>query len=296
MNVCFGMTMMRWFPVSCAVVALTASLFAGEVVPLTTLKEKYSVGKTKVDRSAFVAYTNAINTFMQQFKSKGDLESFLVLQNEQKALKDMPIIPTGKPREELERKIPAYRDMMIRIEADRTSQLTGLQKQYCVRLDALLKELMATDRIEEAKLVKEEKDSLVLLAKDQTVKEDVHAGEELVSEPAPATPPAGPEPAQKTVATPVPPQTAGGKPAKELIIIKASLIGNQPPVDITALLQERVVDGKLQVSDFSFVPRAYPGYYYYGEYYKSLMIQYKYKGGLMKNIRKKFGEAISISE
>lgn len=261
---------------------------------MASLKEKYAVGKTKVDRSAFVAYTNSISIFMQQFKSKGDLDSFLVLQNEQKALKDMPIIPSGKTREDLESKIPGYRAMMTRIEADRTSQLAGLQKQYGIRLDALLKELMATDRIEEAKLVKEEKDSLMLLAKEQPVKEDVHAGEELVPEPAPAAPVVEPEPVQKVVATPAPPQTAAAKPAKELVILKATLIGNQPPVDITALLQERVADGKLQVSDFSFVPRA--SYYYYGEYYKSLMIQYKYKGGLMKTIRKKYGEAISITE
>lgn len=258
---------------------------------MTALKDRYEAGLAKVDRSAYVGYTNAVCAFMQQCKSAGDLDGFLVLQNEQKALAALPIVPTGPAQAELSAKVPGYRAMMAKLDADRTERATALQRQYVGRLDALLRELMAADRIDDAKRVKQEKDAiLVLLAKAQPVK----AVPEVKAEPAPPEQAATPLPA---AATPEPAnipadrgQAGAAKPAKELLINKATFVGTRTSVDVTAAIQQQVVDGNLEISDFTFLQSEFVGTP------KALMIEYKYRGKLLKNIRRKYGEAISITE
>jgi len=152
---------------------LSPLVIAADSTALNALKEKYIMGQAKVDISAYVAYTNAINALMQQSKSKGDLDAFLVLQNEQKTLTAMPIIPTGEVRSNLVAKIPGYNALITKISIGRGEQLDNLQRQYIVRLDALLKELMLSDRIEEAKSVKAEKDAVILLVIPSATKDEV---------------------------------------------------------------------------------------------------------------------------
>lgn len=284
-----------WLAVSALIFAGISSLvIAGDLAELTALKDRYEAGLAKVDRSAYVAYTNAVCAFMQQCKSAGDLDGFLVLQNEQKALAALPIVPTGPAQAELSAKVPGYRAMMAKLDADRTERSTALQRQYVGRLDALLKELMAADRIDDAKRVKQEKDAImVLLAKAQPVK----AVPEVKAEPAPPEPPATPlptgaipGPATGAAEEPDRGQAGAAKPAKELLITKATFVGTRTSVDVTAAIQQQVVDGALEISDFSFLQSEFVGTP------KALMIEYKYRGKLLKNIRRKYGEAISITE
>ena len=419
-----------------AILAMGCTIvFAVDNTSLNVLMDKYETGKAKIDRVAFAAYTNEVCVLMQQFKSSGDLDTFLILQNEQKALKAMPILPVGQVRSNLSAKVSGYGAMMSKLDSDRKSQLGNLQRQYMIRLDALLKELMAADRIEDAKRVKEEKDACGASIVPSSVKDVVdiktNTLPDAVAENIDQEPEKTPKPAKippdavafkghryslvkvpttwdmaKTaceemgghlfiidddaevrfvmsnlMADPdvyigasfdglrwrwlngkpldkdlyqLPPRAdvsaglsghayrgmegrvrplynnssdsqhlyicewddvdpvdindkgtnAGGahgqsgivKPAKELLIMKATLMGSLPPVDITALLQERVADGKLEVHDFSFIPRNYQGYYMYRESYRFLMIQYKFKGGLIKTMKRKFGEPITIAD
>jgi hypothetical protein len=161
---------------------------------------------------------------------------------------------------------------------------------------------MASDRIEDAKLVKSEKDAIlgratVTLGRDAVVtKVDAAMGAPLENQVQGAVAPDSAKMPAEGVGEKNRAPAGGAKPAKELIIMKATLTGVDPAVDVTALLQERVVDGALVISDFNFLEDKYRYYYYYRERSKALLIQYKYKGGMIKSIRKKYGEPISITE
>lgn len=415
-------------------VGCTCGSVLADGAALDTLKSKYGVGIVNIERTTDAAYTNGLCSLMQQFKSSGHLDAFLLLQKELKAFAAMPIIPTGQVREDLSAKVPGFRDMMSKLDVDRTAQIAELQRQYTIRLDALMKELMTADQIEDAKRVKEEKDSLLLRASQQPDKAISSARTDAaqtapadIVAPTPTSQPASipadamtykghryllvkdpttweearkacegmgghllildddselqfvmknlmadpdvfigasfdglrwrwlngtvlnrdkyqlpprsdvsaglsgwayrgsegrvkglyqgsmdgqhlyicewddaapdDEPKQKS-ADPYRNQPGGAAPVKELLIIKATLVGIDSPLDVTALLQERVVDGKLIITDFSFLPDRYRSYYYYGARNRDrgILIQYKYRGGLSKTIKKKSGEPIAITE
>jgi len=408
-------------------------VIANDVTELNTLKGKYGAGTAKIDRSAYAAYTNAISALMQQFKSKGDLDTFLVLQNEQNALKALPIIPTGEVQDNLSSKVPGYRAMVAKISSDRNDQLAVIRRQYIIRLDALMKDLMASDRIDVAKMVKTEKDAVLELARAESEKKGfdqiTNSAPAILTE-VPAQVPTAPEPAKipadaltfsghsyllvkepttwvaakkaceemgghllileddaelsfvmkNLMADPdvyigasfdglrwrwlngkpldkdryqLPPRTdvsaglsgcayrgsegrvkglyngmdgqhlyicewdcvapegddasrkipASGrvqtgitKQVKELIITKATLVGTDSPVDITALLQERVENGKLEIRDLSFLREKYREIYGYRRNNRAFIIQYKYNRGMIKSVRIKYGDPIIINE
>src|ERR1035437_2923937 len=82
-----GEKSMRWFSTSLFVAGailagISTSAIANDSMSLDTLKAKYAVGNANIDRSAYVAYSNAICNLMPQFKRSGALDTFLVLQNE----------------------------------------------------------------------------------------------------------------------------------------------------------------------------------------------------------------------
>lgn len=278
----------KWLGV--IVTLCVASLVAAEETnSLAALKEKYDIGRARVERSIFVSYTNGITSLMQQYKSAGDLDNYLLLKKEVTALATLPIIPSGEARAELSGKMVAYKDLMAKLDGERGDRLSNIQKQYLGRLDLLMRELVSGDKIDEAKLVKDEKDAVIAsMRKAQPIKEP--AGEKVpdqskdeVAAPAEATEPAANAPA--------PVRATSAKPARELTILKATFVGSYNTVDVTAAIQDKVVDGKLDLGDYSFLRENYSV-----GYPRSLLIQYRYKGGLIKNVRRKYGETLVITE
>ena len=279
----------------------TAPAKPGSGEALRVLRGKYEIGKARIDSMALVAYTNGLASLMQRYKLEGALDTYLLLQKEKADTVALPVLPSGEVRDHLVKNVPGYGAMLGQIENDRRDQLTKLQGQYVGKLDALVKDLMAADKIEEARQAKDEKDAIAQLAQKSVPEKAVAPA------PAPAAPDEGREasPAPDQPPAPKPPEeskpaatspAATPKPAKELLIIKAQVLGPPSPVDITALLQDHVAEGKLEVRDFSIIPRELNSRYYYRDDFRFIMIQYRYRGGLIKTLKRRFGEPILISE
>lgn len=163
--------------IACLLLGCTCgSVLAADGVDLSSLKAKYQSGICSIDRATYAAYTNGIRSLMQQFRSSGNLDAFLLLQDEQKAWPSMPIVPTGQVRDKLSATVPGFRAMLAALDADRSAKLADLQRKYASLLDALLRELMLADQIEDAKRVKTEKDALLIVAQPQ-LERDVTAVE-----------------------------------------------------------------------------------------------------------------------
>ncbi len=128
-------------------VAVTA--FAQQTNTLDSLQQSYEVEQ----RSVLVQYGTALDTIMADVKKKGDLDGVLILQAEQKRFGVEKIVPAvTDAREPFRSASEAYYQAMVTV-----------LRQYAAGLDELLKSAVMTDRIEEAKVVKAEKDKIVFM-------------------------------------------------------------------------------------------------------------------------------------
>jgi hypothetical protein len=269
---------MRWVTItmlSYFFVGMPPVGMAADTAELAALKEKYSAAKGQIDRAAFMNYTNGLGTLLQQSKTRGDVDAYVLLQHEQKETITLPIIPSDIARTNLVKTVTGYRAMLAVIEADRADQLANLNRLYIVRLDALLRELLTDDRLADAKRVKDEKDSVLGPAKPLPEKEP------LVAPVAPAN----------TLAV-----TSG--PAEDFKVIKAGVIGPGFMEDVTELVQKRVVDGKLEIKDYTFLRGKLPkrSWGKGATERMTLVVQYKYKTAEPKTLRTKFGDLVRIPE
>ena len=269
---------MRWFTIT------MLSFFFGGITPvgmafdsteLDTIKEKYTTAKGQIDRAAFMNYTNGLCALLQQSKTRGDVDAYVLLQHEQKETITLPIIPSDVARTNLVKTVTGYRAMLAVIEADRADQLANLNRLYIVRLDALLRELLTDDRLAEAKWVKDEKDSVLG--------------------------PAKPLPEKVRWVAPVAPtntQAVTSGPVEDFKVIKAGVIGPGFMEDVTELVQKRVGDGKLEIKDYTFLRGKLPkrSWGKGATERMTLVVQYKYKTAEPKTLRTKFGDLVRIPE
>lgn len=138
---------------------------------LTTLRQAYQ----KQQQSAFGQYEKAVDAFMAEAKRQGDLGGVLLLQAEKKRL-------------DVEKTVPAPKEAQgsFRPAAEAYCQaMTTLLGQYSKALDGLVKKEVTADRIEEAKVIKAEKDNADLMLADMQarllVKTDVNTETKLAS-------------------------------------------------------------------------------------------------------------------
>ncbi len=264
---------------------------AADSTPLDSLKEKYAAARGQIDRVAFVNYTNGLFRLLQQSKTRGDVDACLLLQCEQKEVASLPIIPTAGIQTNLAASVTGYGAMVAASEADRADQLANLNRSYVIRLDALLRELLMADRLEEAKRVKEEKDAVLSTAKPVLGKAKSGTEENTVNVVTSINPSAA------APATIVSPATISVS-SNTLKIIKATVTGPGVIEDVTDLIQERVVDSKLEIRDLAFLRgKLSKRSWAKGVHDKmTLVVQYKYKNGPLKTLRSKFSEPIRIAE
>jgi hypothetical protein len=248
---------------------------AFDTTELDTLKEKYTTAKGQIDRAAFVSYTNGLGTLLQQSKTRGDVDAYVLLQHEQKETITLPIIPSDVARTNLVKTVTGYRAMLAVLEADRADQLANLNRLYMVRLDALLRELLTDDRLEDAKRVKDEKDSVLGSAKPLPEKEQWVAP-----------------------VAPVKNEAVTSGPVEDFKVIKAGVIGPGFMEDVTELVQKRVGDGKLEIKDYTFLRGKLPkrSWGKGATERMTLVVQYKYKTAEPKTLRTKFGDLVRIPE
>jgi hypothetical protein len=150
-------------------------LFAQETnSPFNQLKKAYGTARSnsatatdKLKAEALENYSRTLDTLMDGLKKKGDLDTFLVVQTEQKRFKEEKTVPAvGTSPDILAGPAADYREKTDLVTLNDNLQTIKLLKQYIAALDGLIKKSMMQDKIAEAKDIKEEKDRAELVLAD----------------------------------------------------------------------------------------------------------------------------------
>ena len=199
-------TNMRYFSTSLALLcgALASGLLmAGTTNELDALAANCAAEKTRIagaceqqKTNAFTAYRQAVENQMQAVKKQGDLDNYLALQAEKKRLATENTINTNDVPA-LAGLVAQYQKALLDAANARDKATIALLHQYIARLTSLMQNYTRTDRLADAKVVRDE---------IQTVKTELTFLEsDLPAEPSKPTPPTelAPTPADdlaKTVA------------------------------------------------------------------------------------------------
>lgn len=137
------------------VMAAAATAMAQQANTLDTYKQAYE----KQLQALHVQYAKALDTIIADVKRKGDLDSLLILQDEQNRFDAQKSVPAPRSAKDSFRPASeAYCQAMV-----------ALLGRYVKALDGLIKTEVTADRIQEAMIIKAEKEkAAVLLADLQT--------------------------------------------------------------------------------------------------------------------------------
>lgn len=154
---------MRTLIVAILMVAGT-TVIAQQTNTLDTLRQIYE----KKEQSILDQYGKDIDTITATFKKKGDLDNVLILQSERKRFDaERNVLAPKDAKDTFRPAIEEYCQTMVK-----------LLEQYVTVLDSRIKKETAADRIEEAMLVKTEKDKASFLLADMLPKLPVKAADE----------------------------------------------------------------------------------------------------------------------
>jgi hypothetical protein len=131
-----------------------SSSFAQQANTLDTLMLSYGQARQKIETEAVNTYSNALAIVGTQLKQKGDVDGYLLLDAEKKRLALENTIDAGTTNI-----TPAIADVAKSAVAGRNAKMAVLLRQYADRLDRLVKQLLVSDKIVEAKAAKEAMDT-----------------------------------------------------------------------------------------------------------------------------------------
>lgn len=100
---------------------------------------------------ALVQYGKALDTVIASLKQKGDIDSYGVVDAERKRFQSEKVVLANAPDVHFAEAVYAYRTQVQAIEADKDRRMDGLLRQYITALNGLIKDLMAKDKIDDAK-------------------------------------------------------------------------------------------------------------------------------------------------
>jgi hypothetical protein len=127
-----------------ALIFLPFSAFAQQ----TNTLETYKTALQRQEHGLLAQYGNTLETLMTSFKQKGDLETFLVVDNEKKRFdEEQTVFMPAEAKDAFRPAVEAYNKASV-----------DLLKKYVAALDGLVKKLVMSDSIEEAKEAKAERD------------------------------------------------------------------------------------------------------------------------------------------
>jgi hypothetical protein len=144
-------------------VMLAAHLWAaGSTNELGELTTSYTADRARLlgfyDQQcgqAQVAYRQAIETQMQTAKKSGDLDTYLVFEDELKRLKTDKTILTNNINPTLEGPVALYQKTLREAALGHEKAKACALRQYIARLTPLMQNLTRSDRLDDAKLVRE---------------------------------------------------------------------------------------------------------------------------------------------
>lgn len=134
------------------IMGVATTVVAQQANSLITLRQTYEIQQ----QSILTQYAKTLEAMIAMFKKKGDLDNILILQAEQKRFETEKTVQNPSDAKESFR--PAtdeYHKSMV-----------ALLEKYIAALGGLIKKEVAEDRIEEAKLVKAEKDKAAFILAD----------------------------------------------------------------------------------------------------------------------------------
>lgn len=158
-------------------ILLTALLSAGLLTAqdensLANLKTAYEAKRTELTAArtatvdkALAAYKAELGTLLANVKQQGNLDYVLAIEAERKRLAEgggAPLEPAGKGFAHLRRIQWAARQAEDKADAELAEQAGKLRQQYVAALEKLEKDLVAANRIEEAKAVRAEREGVTL--------------------------------------------------------------------------------------------------------------------------------------
>lgn len=114
------------------------------------LTDKYETAKKQIMTTSVMAYSNGLTAIMLQLKQKGELDSFLVVQAEQKRLVADAVIDDG-----LTNSVESVASLARKVIADRNAKIAVQLRRYVAQLEVNLKQAMMADKIDDAKFIKE---------------------------------------------------------------------------------------------------------------------------------------------
>lgn len=189
------------------------SVMAGDTNALETLRQSFQ----KQEQALQDGYGKALASIMADLKKKGDLENVLILQDEQKRFDEEKTVPSLSAAKDSFRSATEtyYKSMVVSLG------------QYRKVLDELIKQKVTADRIDEAKVVKAEKDKVEFMLADMQTQ----------------LPPPAVKKGSEPNDTPTPQNTGSRK-----IDIKSATYGaGNQRVDVKRILLHNIKDGTLEV-------------------------------------------------
>lgn len=118
---------------------------------------------------ALVQYGKNLDAILTALKQKGDIDGYAVVQKEAKRLGTDNTILTNAPVALIVPAVASYQKQVQSADADLTVRQTALLKKYIAALNGLVKDLMAKDKIEDAKAAGDVRKAVeAMLAKEDT--------------------------------------------------------------------------------------------------------------------------------
>jgi hypothetical protein len=143
-----------------AVIVIVLTVATTTIAQQTNTLAAYRQSFEKQQQSILAQYGKNLDAVISTVKKSGDLDNILVLQAEKK-------------RFDAERTVPAPRDAKVSFHLPSCAyyqSMVTLLGQYVKALDGMIKKEVAADRIEEAKVIKEENDKAAFLLADNQTK------------------------------------------------------------------------------------------------------------------------------
>jgi len=131
---------------------------------LENAKRRIEQNRAEQAQAAVAAYGQALSALLASVQDKGDLDAYLVVAEEQKRFAAEGTAPgdlSGRRAALLGDLVIRYRQTALSVEQGRKRRMAALLRQFLPRLDLLIKQSTQQDKIEDAKLLKAEKDRIV---------------------------------------------------------------------------------------------------------------------------------------
>jgi len=150
--------------IACLALASMAIGQTTPVAPLESLKTAYSnaVAKIAADTrrqrdDAQIQYAKNLIAVQAAHKQKGDIDGYTVVDHELKRFQTDKTVLTNNPGILISDAVDAYQKQVAAVETEAARRNADLLKRYVAALGNLVKDLMARDKMAEAKAVGDEK-------------------------------------------------------------------------------------------------------------------------------------------